>query len=719
MKDYIRYLRDEMRYFIKIILAVVSITFLFAGLSHAEKVTFVKEYTYQASELDSKASCRTISLEMVKRLLLEELGTYLISETEVKDFKLTKEQIKTYSAGIVGAEITEDKWDGKTYWLKAKVSADPKDVAKSLKKIMDDKFKGKELEEIRKKAEELTKEVERLNIELAKAINKQPSKKIQQEYKAAIQGLTAIEWYDKGFNYTIKKEYDKAIEAYSNSIALNPNNAKAYRYRGYAYADKEQHDRAIEDYNKAIALDPNDAYVYSVRGHAYSNKGQYDKAIEDYNKAIVLVPLQWGDNSSFILPGYYYFRGFAYDKKGQYDKAIKDYNKAIAIDPNGSSAYHFRGRSYAMKGQYDRAIVDYSKAIILTPSYANAETYYERGIVYAGKGQYDKAIETFNRVIEDYNRAIIADYNKAIALNPNDADAYLKRGFAYAKKGQYDKAIEDYNKAIALENTKEKRFVIEEETTAKSGNVINKDDVIFDFKPTIEYLGPLEADTSLIVELEGSTSGLKPVNDPALIKKLEEETRGLVKYKSDEDELAALNSIDLSGLPDKGSTENYNIDNAATLQDEWDNATPVGSTENYNIDNTATHTKRPEFIDPFEPVRSEKVVLLFYAYLSRGEAYAKKGQYDRAIADYNKAIVLDPNNAEAYTGRGVAYAKKEQYDRAIEDFNKTIALDPNNASAYLGRGAAYFLSGNKGRAISDFQKACDMGNEKACVAKNF
>ena len=120
------------------------------SLSFAGNITFVKEYTYQASELDSKASCRTISLEMVKRLLLEELGTYLISETEVRDFKLTKEQVKTYSSGIVMAEIVAENWDGKTYWLKARVSADPKEVSKSLKKIMDDQFKTKELEDIKK-----------------------------------------------------------------------------------------------------------------------------------------------------------------------------------------------------------------------------------------------------------------------------------------------------------------------------------------------------------------------------------------------------------------------------------------------------------------------------------------------------------------------------------------------------------------------------------------
>jgi len=91
-----------------------------------------------------------------------------------------------------------------------------------------------------------------------------------------------------------------------------------------------------------------------------------------------------------------------------------------------------------------------------------------------------------------------------------------------------------------------------------------------------------------------------------------------------------------------------------------------------------------------------------------------KGQYDRAIEDFNKAIALDPNYAKAYTNRGIAYADKGQHDRAIEDYNKAIALDPNYAEAYTNRGVAYYLKGNMGRAISDFQKACDMGEENGC-----
>ena len=72
---------------------IAALVFIFHLLSPTyvigEVKTFIKEYTYQASENDSKVSCRAIALEQVKRLLLEELASYLESHTEVSNFQLT------------------------------------------------------------------------------------------------------------------------------------------------------------------------------------------------------------------------------------------------------------------------------------------------------------------------------------------------------------------------------------------------------------------------------------------------------------------------------------------------------------------------------------------------------------------------------------------------------------------------------------------------------
>ena len=77
------------------------------------------------------------------------------------------------------------------------------------------------------------------------------------------------------------------------------------------------------------------------------------------------------------------------------------------------------------------------------------------------------------------------------------------------------------------------------------------------------------------------------------------------------------------------------------------------------------------------------------ALLSRGTAFVEKGQYDRAIAYFNKAIEINPRHADAYLNRGFAYHEKGQYDKAISDFTKAMELNPRYAEAYINRGVAH------------------------------
>ena len=316
----------------------------------AEVRIFEKEYTYQASEIDSKVTSRAIAVEQVKRLVLEELGAYLMAETEVRDFQITKDRVVMLTAGIVQTEILNEKWDGERYYLKARIKADPKEVAASLDALRKDAQKSKELEDVKKKADEAFKEIEKLKSEL-EAVKADKNK--QKEYAKAADTLSAADWFKKGYQYYLNKEYDSAIEAYTKAIVLDPNYADAYNIRGAAYGSKGQYDRAIEDFNKAIQLNPNAAVAYASRGAAYGSKGQYDRAIEDFNKAIALDPkdaLAYG------------IRGLAYYMKRQYDRAIEDYNKAIALDSNIPMPYLTRGLAYNIKGNMGMAISDFRKA---------------------------------------------------------------------------------------------------------------------------------------------------------------------------------------------------------------------------------------------------------------------------------------------------------------------------------------------------------------------
>jgi tetratricopeptide (TPR) repeat protein len=92
-------------------------------------------------------------------------------------------------------------------------------------------------------------------------------------------------------------------------------------------------------------------------------------------------------------------------------------------------------------------------------------------------------------------------------------------------------------------------------------------------------------------------------------------------------------------------------------------------------------------------------------YYSRGSAYYKKGDYDRVIQDLNEAIRLSPKDTSLYDLRGESYKNKSDYDRAIQDFNEAIHLNPNFERAYFDCGNAYIDKDDYDRAIQEFDEA--------------
>jgi tetratricopeptide (TPR) repeat protein len=106
------------------------------------------------------------------------------------------------------------------------------------------------------------------------------------------------------------------------------------------------------------------------------------------------------------------------------------------------------------------------------------------------------------------------------------------------------------------------------------------------------------------------------------------------------------------------------------------------------------------------------------AYTNRGVAYAEKHDYDRALADYNIAIRLDPKDAVAYNNRGVAWKNKGEYDLAIADYNTALKLDKNYVSAYNNRGVALYRKGDNDRALVEYNTALRLAPNDADVYNN-
>jgi len=304
----------------------------------------------------------------------------------------------------------------------------------------------------------------------------------------------------------------------------------------------------------------------------------------------------------------------AFYQKGDYDNAIEAKEELkISINTeelNDAKMYNEVGLMCYNNGEYIKAIANYNLAINLYPNFA--EAYYNRGFVYSDK-EFAKS---------DGDLAI-ADFSKAIELKPNFAKAYYERGLVhYNRKWKwwavtnyvyydYEKAILDFNRAIQLKPDYAEAYKGRGEAYCAKG----------------EYDKASE-DFTVAIKLE-----------PAL------------KLKSN-------------------YVEAYNILGEVYFsKGEYEKAI-----ENF----TNAQKLKPDL---------ELKANFAEAYKRLGEVYFSKCEYKKAIENFANAQKLKPDlglkskYVEAYKRLGDTYNQKNDYDLAVKSYVTTLQIDPNNEPA--------------------------------------
>ena len=189
----------------------ITLLLMLAGCLFATEKTFVREYTYQASNYDSKVTSRANALEQVKSILLEDIKIYIQNEIDVREWKeldvyqiesgeFANKRILAIMAGITEIKILEEKWTGVEYWIKAEIRFDLDDIKGKIDEVVKDKEKLKELEDVKKKADDALAEIERLKKELAESKSEADQLRLIKAYNKETDALSATDWFQKGYN---------------------------------------------------------------------------------------------------------------------------------------------------------------------------------------------------------------------------------------------------------------------------------------------------------------------------------------------------------------------------------------------------------------------------------------------------------------------------------------------------------------------------------------
>lgn len=105
-------------------------------------------------------------------------------------------------------------------------------------------------------------------------------------------------------------------------------------------------------------------------------------------------------------------------------------------------------------------------------------------------------------------------------------------------------------------------------------------------------------------------------------------------------------------------------------------------------------------------------------YNNEATAYIHQRKYEEALPLLDHSLELDRNYAQAYYNRGFAWRNLGKYEKAIEDFSQALRYNPHHQLAYLERGQAYLFLGKHREAIADFDDAIRLKRENAAAHAN-
>ncbi len=291
-------------------------------------------------------------------------------------------------------------------------------------------------------------------------------------------------------------------------------------------------------------------------------------------------------------------------------------------------------------------------------------------LVLKGNGKVDSLLANGYELIHLRNyAAALNNFSKAVNIEPENVKSYIGRAEVERILGKYDDAIQDVHKALSIDGQSAEAYYakgrIHQSMEKYQEAIIAFDKAIENNKNLLKARGA-KANTYIMM------------GESRQAEKLIE--KGLERNPDFGDYYFYLGKLNAERNKYEKAIENFNI-----------------------VFERETNISRLEL------------------YLSRGEALLSLNRFLEAKGDFEKALIIEPNDASALHGLGVANYNLENYDKALDNFNQSIhVIEENperyekNPETYYNLGMTYYRMQERINACKYFHIGCRMNNKNSC-----
>jgi eukaryotic-like serine/threonine-protein kinase len=468
----------------------------------------------------------------------------------------------------------------------------------------------------------------------------------------------------KGFALEKQKKNEDALKLYQQALEINPQYTEAWNRKGLTLmALGENPKEILTAFDKAIALQPDLAEAYWGRCYTLNLMKNYPQAIEACDKSLHIKPK---------YPQALWSKGFALGQEQKYHDALKLYDQALEIDPKYAPAWNNRGVTLLALGRSSKEVLAaFEKAIALQPDLAQA--HWGLCLTLNQIGQYQKA---FNAC------------NQALSIEPQYAEAFWGMGFALEKQQKYPEALEFYQQAVKINPQ---------------------------YTEAWNHIG------LTLLALGGDPQEILAAFEKAIA----------IKLDLAEAHWGSCYTLNLMGQYEKAIDA---CDRALQIKPEyaqalWSKGFSLGQEQKYD-DALKLYDQALEIQPKYAPAwnnRAVTILALGYPLREALKSYDKAialqpdlaqahwgrcytlnlmKQYEQATAACDKALQIQPQYPEALWGKGLALEKQKKYNDALALYDKAIELAPEYAQAWNNRGSVLLaLGGHPEDALAAFDRA--------------
>ena len=382
------------------------------------------------------------------------------------------------------------------------------------------------------------------------------------------------------------------------------------------------------------------------------------------------ITLQAAQEFQPVTPLDFYLLAEEFRRENDFQNALSHYRKALQIDPNNFWSLYQMGLCHMLDGQPAAAVAAYTVCISLRPE--EAICYVSRGTAYGGINQTEDAL---------------GDLEKAQQLDPNFWAVFLNRGAVHLARKDFEKAEADFKKVIELRSQlpgphhnlsmvyeAQQRYP---DAEAEATAAISIDESYFKAYSTRAIVrlqlgnsnGAL-SDFMRVIELDQD-----PTKQAEAWKQI-----GLIHHRANKspEALAAYNKS-LAANDSDPATHRLRAETLLALNRDQDAVDAFGR---------------------YLKLDGEPVADVFRA---RSLAQQKLGRFRESLSDVARALELEPAASNMLVRRGWAMLL-EANKLAEADFDAAVVANPENADAWNGRGFARVMMGNIPGALADAEE---------------